>query len=76
MFKSVLVTGGCGFIASNFINLMVNKYKESLFINIDCMNYCASHLNIDKDIREATNYKFIKTDINSVDMINYILIIY
>ena len=41
--KNILITGGCGFIGSNFVNYMVLKYPKYNFINIDAMYYCASH---------------------------------
>ena len=40
--KNILVTGGCGFIASNFLNYMIKKYDRYNFINIDAMYYCAN----------------------------------
>ena len=39
MFTSILVTGGCGFIASNYLNYMVVKYPEIKFVNLDAMYY-------------------------------------
>ena len=39
MIKKILVTGGCGFIGSNFLNIMVPKYKKIRFLNIDKLTY-------------------------------------
>lgn len=72
MFKNILVTGGCGFIPSNYINLMVKKYPECNFINLDCMYYCASLKNITVD--KYKNYKFIKGNICDKELINTILV--
>ena len=36
---NILVTGGCGFIGSNYLNYAVNKYPQNKFINIDAMYY-------------------------------------
>jgi dTDP-glucose 4,6-dehydratase len=49
---NIFITGGCGFIGSNFINYAVNQYNNYNFINIDAMYYCASHNNINKNIKE------------------------
>jgi UDP-glucose 4,6-dehydratase len=71
--KHVLVTGGCGFIGSNFVNYMVEKYPTIHFYNIDCLNYCASVDNITKTNQAAPNYTLIKGDITSYDLISHIL---
>lgn len=70
---NILVTGGCGFIGSNFINYAVKKYPDYNFINIDVMYYCASQDNINKNIHNANNYKFIEANINDLSLIKYIL---
>ena len=73
IYKNILVTGGCGFIASNFINMMAKKYKNTNWINLDAMYYCADIDNIDKDVQNFKNYHFIKGNTNSVDLVNHIL---
>ncbi len=70
---NILVTGGCGFIGSNFINYMVNKYPTYKFVNIDAMYYCASLSNIDQDVAVNPNYKFIEGNINDFSLVTYIL---
>ena len=70
---NILITGGCGFIGSNFINYAVKKYPEYNFINIDVMYYCASHDNIDESIKKSKNYKFIEANINDLSLIKYII---
>ena len=71
---NVLVTGGCGFIGSNFLNYMVPLEPERVnFVNIDAMYYCASHNNIKKEVQDADNYKFIECNINDFSLIKYIL---
>ena len=60
--ERILVTGGCGFIGSNFLNLMVPKYKKIKFLNIDSLTYAGKSLNLDK-IKNCKNYNFIKLDI-------------
>jgi len=69
---SILITGGCGFIGSNFINYIFNKTSEKI-INIDALYYCASESNVNSDIRDSPRYKFIKGNITQQDLINFIL---
>lgn len=69
--KNVLVTGGCGFIGSNFLNIMVNKYPQYNFYNLDAMYYCASHDNI--LVQKNSNYNFIEGNLRSADLIKHIL---
>ena len=71
--KNLLITGGCGFIASNFLNYMIPKYTNLQFINIDALYYCADINNITKENQNAKNYKFIKANICSEELVNHIL---
>jgi dTDP-glucose 4,6-dehydratase len=66
--KTVLVTGGLGFIGSNLINIL-NK-KNYFVINIDKVSYSSNYKNISKNIK---NYKFYKLDINNKSFIKKIL---
>lgn len=66
---NILVTGGCGFIGSNFINYILKKDKTIKIFNIDCLNYCAN----EKNIVNHHNYKFIKGNITSKDLVLHIL---
>ena len=72
-YSNLLVTGGCGFIGSNFINHIFKKNKTINIINIDALYYCASEENINKDIRENNRYTFIKGNLVSEDLITFIL---
>ena len=58
----LLVTGGAGFIGSNFIRLVINKYPDYKIINFDKLTYCGNLANL-KDIEKSKNYKFVKGDI-------------
>ena len=56
---NLLVTGGCGFIGSNFINYYFPKEKIHKLVNLDAMYYCASKTNVDQDIRNSSKYVFV-----------------
>jgi len=57
-----LVTGGAGFIGSNFLRMFVPRYPEHIFINLDKLTYAANPYNL-KDLRNAENYFFERADI-------------
>ncbi len=65
----VLVTGGAGFIGSNFGRYMVKKYPEYNIVNLDSLTYAGNLENL-KDIEELSNYKFVKGDIADRQFIN------
>jgi dTDP-glucose 4,6-dehydratase len=70
---NLLVTGGCGFIGSNFINYIAKEYPNYFIVNIDALYYCADELNIHETVRNSFNYKFIKCNLRDFDFVNYIL---
>jgi dTDP-glucose 4,6-dehydratase len=61
---NLLVTGGYGFIGSNFINCVFPKKKYKI-INVDSMNYCSNEENVNILIRTDPNYIFYKANINN-----------
>ncbi|WHX99993.1 dTDP-glucose 4,6-dehydratase [Neobacillus sp. DY30] len=65
----LLVTGGAGFIGSNFVRYMVNKYPEYNIVNLDLLTYAGNLENL-KDIENAANYKFVRGDIADREFIN------
>jgi dTDP-glucose 4,6-dehydratase len=67
-FKSLLVTGGAGFIGSNFIRFMLRKYPEYKIINLDKLTYAGNLENL-KDVEDSENYRFIKGDIADTGLI-------
>lgn len=73
MFSNLLITGGCGFIASNFINYYFYKNVSCNIFNIDAMYYCADINNVDEDIRNSDRYTMIKGNICSADLVTHIL---
>ncbi len=69
--KSILVTGGAGFIGSNFIKLMLDNYPDYKIVNVDSLTYAGNLENL-KDISIEAKYSFIKADIrdrNKIDKI-------
>src|SRR3989344_700229 len=58
----ILITGGAGFMGSNFMRHMVNKYPQHDFINYDKLTYAADPRNLDA-IRRKKNYTFVKGDV-------------
>lgn len=69
--KTVLVTGGAGFIGKHFISLFLDKYPDYLVINLDKMTY-ASDNTINEIFKFNDRYKFILGDISNYDLINKI----
>ena len=62
MKRTILITGGAGFIGSHVVRLFVNKYPEYRIINLDKLTYAGNLANL-KDIEDQPNYKFVKMDI-------------
>jgi dTDP-glucose 4,6-dehydratase len=60
--KTILITGGAGFIGSHVVRLFVSKYPDYKIINLDKLTY-AGNLNNLKDVENKTNYEFVKGDI-------------
>lgn len=60
--KSILITGGAGFIGSHVVRLFVNKYPECRIVNIDKLTYAGNLANL-KDIEHRPNYRFVQMDI-------------
>lgn len=71
--QNLLITGGCGFIGSNFINYYFFKNKFQKVINLDAMYYCANENNIQEQIRLNPNYTLVKGNLNDVELLDSIL---
>lgn len=63
-----MVTGGCGFIASNFLNIMKKRYPEIHFVNIDKLDYCSNVENVDPGV--AT---FIRGNVGNAELIENLI---
>ena len=70
--KTYLVTGGAGFIGSNYIHYMFKKYGDDIrIINVDALTYAGNLENL-KDVEDRDNYTFVKANICDRDAINKI----
>lgn len=70
--KKMIITGGAGFIGSNFVRSILDKYSDYEIINIDLLAYSGNLENL-KDIEKRPNYRFIKGDIADKAFINSIV---
>ena len=63
----LLITGGCGFIGSNFVNYYFKQNSDATIVNLDAMYYCASETNVNLEVRESSRYHLIKGNLCSYD---------
>lgn len=68
----LLVTGGAGFIGSNFIRYWLEHYSSDQVVNLDVLTY-AGHLESLKDVENDPRYKFIKGDITDKDVVSKVM---
>ena len=66
--RTILITGGAGFIGSHVVRLFVNKYPNYRIINLDKLTYAGNLENL-KDVENRDNYSFVKADIADFDTI-------
>jgi len=67
--KKILITGGAGFIGSNFVKLMIKNYPDYQVINLDALTY-AGNLETLADIQNHKNYKFVKGSICDAKLVD------
>lgn len=66
--KTILITGGAGFIGSHLVRLLVHKYPQYRIVNLDALTYAGNLANL-RDIEQAPNYVFERGDITQLDYI-------
>lgn len=71
-YERILVTGGAGFIGSNFVRYMLNKYKNYKIVNLDLLTYAGNIKSLD-DIKDNPNYLFVKGDIADNKLVDKIV---
>ena len=67
--KTILVTGGAGFIGSNFVHMILEKYPEYNIVNVDSLTYAGNLENL-SDIDTFANYIFVKADIRDREVVD------
>lgn len=68
MSKTILITGGAGFIGSHVVRRFVNQYPQYKIVNLDALTYAGNLENL-KDVESADNYEFVHGDITDADFI-------
>ncbi|KAH9619730.1 hypothetical protein KSS87_019611 [Heliosperma pusillum] len=71
--KNILITGAAGFIASHVANRLIRSYPEYKIVVLDKLDYCSNLKNL-RPSQSSPNFKFVKGDIASADLVNYLLI--
>ena len=71
MLSNVMVTGGCGFIASNFLNRMKERYPSINFVNVDKLDYCSNVENVNPGV--AT---FVKGNVGNKELVEHLIKLY
>jgi dTDP-glucose 4,6-dehydratase len=70
--KKIIITGGAGFIGSNFLSKYVIQFPEIHFINIDLLTYAGNLNKISQEAKSASNYFFEQVDIRNIDALREI----
>ena len=70
--KTLLVTGGCGFIGSNFVRYVLGKYSAYEVVNLDKLTYAGNPANL-ADIADDARYRFVEGDICDVDLVDSLM---
>jgi dTDP-glucose 4,6-dehydratase len=68
--KTILVTGGAGFIGSNFVDYIFRKYPDYRILVLDLLTYAGDIENISKDVRDSDRFEFWYGDLNNLDLVS------
>lgn len=68
--KTILITGGAGFIGSSFVDYMFNKYSDYKLIVLDALTYAGDIENIPANVRNSERFEFWYGDINNLDLVS------
>lgn len=71
--KQVLITGGCGFIGSNFVNFVYSKWPNANLVNVDKLILNSDINFVNKNVQNSNRYKLVLTDIRNTQVILRIL---
>ncbi|OQM46889.1 dTDP-glucose 4,6-dehydratase [Anoxybacillus sp. UARK-01] len=69
---NILVTGGAGFIGSNFVRYMLEKYPKYKIVNYDLLTYAGNLENL-QDVQKNGQYVFVKGDIGNYQLVDYVV---
>ncbi|GIO12259.1 dTDP-glucose 4,6-dehydratase [Cohnella xylanilytica] len=72
---NLLVTGGAGFIGSNFVHYILDKYSNYKVVNLDLLTYAGNLGNL-VDVEQNPNYTFVKGDIANRELIDHLIKVY
>ncbi|CAK5107844.1 unnamed protein product [Meloidogyne enterolobii] len=72
--SNILITGGCGFIGSNFLNYIFDKWPNSKFVNVDKLILNSDCNYVDSKIRNSDRYKCVLTDIKNTRILESVLV--
>ncbi|CDP21573.1 unnamed protein product, partial [Coffea canephora] len=71
--ENILITGAAGFVASHVANRLIRNYPSYKIVVLDKLDYCSNEKNLNPS-RSSPNFKFVKGDIASADLVNHILL--
>ena len=71
--RNVLVTGGCGFIGSNFVNFIFHKWPQARIVNVDKLILNSDCTYVASEVRESSRYQCVLADIKNHHVLTQLL---